>query len=109
MYGPAFRGFCGTASYDCVISAPVSLAVLNPIGFVLMEIGRNNDNNNDKWKIFTKVIYQSKYIYIPTIYYDIRTEFGNKPGLIIGNMVVNDRGWLIRSFCRKMESTKNTN
>jgi len=38
--------------------APVSLAVLNPIGFIIMEIGKNSenhDNNSSSWKIFKKV------------------------------------------------------
>jgi len=56
---PVLTAIYGTTHPDypmyLYLLAPVSLAVLNPIGFVLMEIGRNNDNNNDKWKIFTKV------------------------------------------------------
>jgi len=76
---PVLTAIYGTTHPDypmyLYLLAPVSLAVLNPIGFVLMEIGRNNDNNNDKWKIFTKVL--KSILTNPLIFMTILGILGN--------------------------------
>ena len=57
---------------NILFSAPVSLAFLNPIGFIIIEIGKSrNENNKSGWKIFKKVGTKKSIYY----YLEIALEF----------------------------------
>jgi len=59
---PVLSAIYGTTNPDypmyLYLLAPISLALLNPIGFIILEIGksrRENQENRSNWKIFKKV------------------------------------------------------
>ena len=57
------------------LMAPISLVILNPIGFVLMEIGRQQDDNASKWNRIKSVV--KGVITNPIIFMTVLGVIGN--------------------------------